>query len=44
LANQFNHAAILRGHPDMQKFIQWVKTKPDSFYEKTRKSTRLKSA
>ena len=44
LANQLNHAAILRGHPDMQKFIQWVKTKPDSFYEKTRKSTRLKSS
>lgn len=44
LANQFNNAAILRRHPDMQKFIQWVKTKPDSFYEKTRKSTRLKGS
>jgi hypothetical protein len=27
----------------MQKFIQWVKGKPDSFYEKTRKSARIKS-
>jgi hypothetical protein len=43
LANQLNHAAILREHPDMQKFIQWVKGKPDSFYEKTRKSARIKS-
>lgn len=44
LANQFNHAAILKGHTDMQKFIQWVSTKPNSFYEKTRKSSRLKSS
>ena len=44
LANHLNHAAILREHPDMQKFIQWVRTKPNSFYEKTRKSTRLKGS
>ena len=42
LATQFNTAATLRAHPEMQKFIHWVNTKPVSFYEKTRKSARLK--
>ena len=42
LATQLNTAAILRAHPEMQKFISWVNTKPVSFYEKTRKSARLK--
>lgn len=43
LANRLNNATILREHPDMQKFIRWIRTKPNSFYEKTRKSVRLKS-
>jgi len=43
LATQLNHAAILREHAEMQKFIQWVKTKPNSFYERVRKSARLRS-
>lgn len=42
LASKWNEASILREHPEMQKFIQWVKTKPDSFYERVRKSARLK--
>ena len=42
LAQQYNHAQILREHPEMKKFIHWVSSKPDAFYEKTRKSTRLK--
>jgi len=42
LATRLNHAAILREHPEMKKFIQWVKTKPNSFYERVRKSTRLR--
>ena len=44
LAQQYHHAQILREHPEMKKFIQWVKGKPNSFYEKTRKSTRLKGS
>ena len=44
LAHQYHHAQILREHPEMQKFIQWVSSKPDAFYEKTRKSARLKQA
>jgi 5-methylcytosine-specific restriction endonuclease McrA len=42
LANQFNNAAALEEHPEMQRFIQWVKSKPDHFFERTRKSIRLR--
>ena len=42
LANQFNTAEVLKNHPDMEKFIKWVKTKHHSFYERTSKSIRLK--
>ena len=42
LASQYHRAQALVEHPEMQKFIRWVKSKPDSFYEKTRKSARLK--
>jgi len=42
LAQQYHHAQVLREHPEMKKFIQWVSSKPDTFYEKTRKSGRLK--
>jgi hypothetical protein len=43
LAHQYHHAQILREHPEMKKFIQWVASKPDAFYEKTRKSSRIRS-
>ena len=42
LAVKLNNAASLRDHPEMAKFISWVKSKPNSFYEKTRKSARLR--
>lgn len=42
LAIKLNNAETLRAHPEMQKFIAWIKSKPNDFYEKTRKSTRLK--
>lgn len=42
LASQFNNAIALQEHPEMQRFIHWVKTKPDAFYERVRKSTRIK--
>jgi hypothetical protein len=42
LALTFNTAAALQQHPEMQRFIRWVKSKPNHFYEKTRKSSRLK--
>ena len=42
LAVKFNTAAVLQKHPEMQRFIHWVKSKPNHFYEKSRKSSRLK--
>ena len=44
LAQQYHHAQTLRDHPEMKKFIGWVANKPDAFYEKTRKSTRLQKS
>ena len=43
LATKLNNAEMLRTHPEMQKFIEWVKNRPNNFYEKTRKSSRLKA-
>ncbi len=42
LATKLNTAATLQEHPEMKRFIHWVKSKPNDFYEKTRKSARLK--
>jgi hypothetical protein len=42
LVQKYHHAQILREHPEMMKFIHWVTSKPDVFYERTRKSARLK--
>ena len=43
LATQFNTAGALKEHIEMQKFIAWVKSKPIDFYEKVRKSARIKN-
>jgi hypothetical protein len=42
LAMKLNTALALQEHPEMQRFIHWVKSKPNHFYEKSRKSSRLK--
>ena len=42
LARRLNSADAIREHPQMQRFIEWVKNKPDGFYERVAKSTRLK--
>ena len=44
LAREFNTPAALRAHPEMQKFINWVKNKPEHLLEKVSKSARLKSS
>lgn len=44
LANHLNTAAALQEHPEMQRFIRWVQSKPDHFFEKTRKSGRIKES
>jgi hypothetical protein len=43
LAIKLNTAAALQEQPEMVRFIQWIKTKPNHFYEKSRKSSRLKN-
>lgn len=43
LARQFNSVEALLAHPDMASFVSWVKTKPDDFMERTRKSQRIRS-
>jgi len=42
LARQYNSVEALLAHPDMASFIAWVKTKPDDFMERTRKSQRIR--
>lgn len=43
LAREFNHIEALKRHEEMTRFINWVKDKPDNFFERSRKSQRLKS-
>jgi hypothetical protein len=43
LARQFNSVDALRNHEAIGRFIKWVKNKPDNFFERSRKSQRLKS-
>lgn len=43
LARQFNSVEALLAHPDMAVFVAWVKTKPEDFMERTRKSQRLRA-
>jgi hypothetical protein len=42
LARSYPHAEALRAHPDMARFLDWVRRKPDGFFERTRKSRRVK--
>ncbi|QWE18318.1 HNH endonuclease [Polynucleobacter corsicus] len=44
LARQYNTVEQLRLQADLAGFIEWVRSKPDDFFERTRKSRRLKSA
>ncbi len=43
LARQYTTVDSLRQSEEMSRFIRWVQTKPDVFFEKSRKSQRLKS-
>lgn len=38
LARHYASAQALLTHPGVQAFVQWVRKKPDDFYERTRKS------
>ena len=44
LARQYNTVEQLKLQADLAGFIGWVRSKPDDFFERTRKSRRLKSA
>ena len=37
-----HHVDALREHPEMARFLAWVRRKPDDFFERTRKSERLR--
>lgn len=43
LAREYSHVDALRQHPDLARFLAWVRRKPDDFFERTRKSQRLRS-
>lgn len=42
LARQYATVEALLAHPEMARFVAWVRTKPDDFFERTRKSQRLR--
>lgn len=41
LARQYATVEALLQHPELKTFVEWVKTKPDDFFVRTRKSSRL---
>lgn len=43
LARTYHHVEALLAHPGIARFVAWIKTKPDNFYERTRKSQRLRN-
>lgn len=42
LARRYNTVEALLAHPEMARFVEWVRTKPDDFYERTHKSQRVR--
>lgn len=44
LARQYHTAEALLAHPEVDKFVRWVKTKPDDFHERARPSQRRRRA
>lgn len=42
LANTYNNVEILLSHPEMMTFVEWIKTKPNHFIERSRKSQRIR--
>ena len=42
LARQFATVEALLQHPELQAFVAWVKTKPENFFVRTRKSARVR--
>lgn len=42
LARQYPSIEALSTHPELARFVAWVRRKPESFFQRTRKSTRLR--
>ena len=42
LARRYATVEALLEHSELQAFVAWVKTKPDDFFVRTRKSTRMR--
>ena len=42
LARSYHTVESLLAHPEVQRFVRWVSTRPPGFSERTRKSARLK--
>jgi hypothetical protein len=42
LARSYHTVEALLAHPEVQRFVRWVRTRPPGFSERTRKSGRLK--
>ena len=43
LAREFYTVEALQAHPEMGRFLAWVRSKPADFFERTRKSQRLRT-
>lgn len=42
LAREFHTVQALQAHPEMARFLAWVRSKPEDFHERTRKSQRVR--
>lgn len=42
LARDYATVEALQAHPDLARFVAWVRNKPDDFHERTRKSQRVR--
>lgn len=43
LAKFYNTVELLRSHPDLEKFIKWVRNKPPSYYDKNDQSSKKRN-
>lgn len=42
LARSYHSVEQLQAHPALRSFVDWVRTKPDDFFVRTRKSERVR--
>lgn len=42
LERDYHDVDALRQHPEMARFLTWVRRRPDGFFERTRKSSRIR--